>query len=168
MHYTEKLRPKVVPFSRFRHITVYYIHNEKYSPKSYVVNFRTQISSSQSEERTMVFTREKKKKMIRPIRSHRGVWISRQNSRLLMQLAAPLRKHSTRKVLLKEFFWLKKAKNISAIEWNSFVSREDKGDREGIPQYTPYSIGNSSRVIFRIGRKLPRSLRGCFVEVSHD
>ena len=29
------------------------------SPKSYVVNFRTQISSSQSEERTMVFTREK-------------------------------------------------------------------------------------------------------------
>ena len=61
MHYTEKLRPKVVPFSGFRHITVYYIHNEKYSPKSYVVNFRTQISSSQSEERRMVFTREKKK-----------------------------------------------------------------------------------------------------------
>ena len=39
--------------------TFYYIHTEKYSPKSYVVNFRTQISSSQSEERTMVFTREK-------------------------------------------------------------------------------------------------------------
>ena len=37
----------------------YYIHTEKYSPKSYVVNFRTQISYSQSEERTMVFTREK-------------------------------------------------------------------------------------------------------------
>ena len=36
----------------------YYIHTKKYSP-SYVVNFRTQISSSQSEERTMVFTREK-------------------------------------------------------------------------------------------------------------
>ena len=35
------------------------IHTEKYSPKSYVVNFHTQISSSQSEERTMVFTREK-------------------------------------------------------------------------------------------------------------
>ena len=35
------------------------IHTEKYSTKSYVVNFRTQISSSQSEERTMVFTREK-------------------------------------------------------------------------------------------------------------
>ena len=37
----------------------YYIHTEKYSPKSYVVNFRSQISSSQSEERTMVFTCEK-------------------------------------------------------------------------------------------------------------
>ena len=38
---------------------LYYIHTEKYSPKSCVINFRTQISSSQSEERTMVFTREK-------------------------------------------------------------------------------------------------------------
>ena len=37
----------------------YYIHTEKYSPKSYVVNFRTHISSSQSEERMMVFTRDK-------------------------------------------------------------------------------------------------------------
>ena len=45
---------------------VYYIHTEKYSPKSYVVSFRTQISSSQSEERTMAFTREKND--IRPIR----------------------------------------------------------------------------------------------------
>ena len=66
---------------------VYYKHTEKYSPKSYVVNFRKQISSSQSEERTMVFTRAKMirpikiandvfsrgRKMIRPIRSHRGV-----------------------------------------------------------------------------------------------
>ena len=38
---------------------IYYIHTEKYSSRSYVVNLRTQISSSQSEERTMVFTREK-------------------------------------------------------------------------------------------------------------
>ena len=35
-----------------------YIHTEKYSPKSYVVTFHTQMSSSQSEERTMAFTRE--------------------------------------------------------------------------------------------------------------
>ena len=45
-----------------REILIYYIHTEKYSPKSYVVNFRTQISSSQSEEQTMVFTREKNDK----------------------------------------------------------------------------------------------------------
>ena len=33
----------------------------------------------------------------------------------------PLRTHSTRKVLLKEFFSLKKVKNISEMEWNNFV-----------------------------------------------
>ena len=59
--------------------------------------------------------------MIRPIRSHSGVRVSRQNSRLLLQLAAALRTHSTRKVLLEEFFSLKKVKNISEMEWNSFV-----------------------------------------------
>ena len=50
-----------VVFSKLEllHSVFYYIHTEKYSPKSYVVNFRTQISSSQSEERTMAFTREK-------------------------------------------------------------------------------------------------------------
>ena len=37
---------------------LYFLHTEKYSPKSYVVNVRTQISSSQLEERTMVSTRE--------------------------------------------------------------------------------------------------------------
>ena len=42
-----------------------------------------------------------------------------------------------------------------------------KGTEKESP-YTPCSIGNSSRVIFRIGIKLPRALRGCFVEVSHD
>ena len=46
-----------------------------------------------------VFSRVRK--MIRPVRSHRGVWVSRQNSRLLLQLAAPLRTHSTRKVYSK-------------------------------------------------------------------
>ena len=35
-----------------------YIHTEKYSPKSYVVTFHTQMNSSQSEERTMAFTHE--------------------------------------------------------------------------------------------------------------
>ena len=60
------------------------------------------------------------RKMIRPIRSHRGVRVSRQNSRLLLQLAAPLRTHSTRKVLLKEFFSLKKWKTFR--KWSGIVS----------------------------------------------
>ena len=51
---------------------------------------------------------------------------------------------------------------------NTCITREDKGDREGIPHMHPIRISNSSRVIFRIGIKLPRVLRGCFVEVSHD
>ena len=45
---------------RSSRIFIYYIHTEKYSLKSCVVNFDTQMSSSQSEGWTMVFTREKK------------------------------------------------------------------------------------------------------------
>ena len=40
-------------------VYIYYIHTEKYSRKSYVVNFHTQMSSCRSEERTMFFTCEK-------------------------------------------------------------------------------------------------------------
>ena len=49
--------------------------------------------------------------------------MSRQNSRLFLQLAERrfAHIHSTRKVLLKEFFLTKKVKNISEMEWNSFV-----------------------------------------------
>ena len=58
-----KFSPKIlfslVRCSNVSHNIFYYIHTEKYSPKSYVVNISTHISSSQSEERTMVFTREK-------------------------------------------------------------------------------------------------------------
>ena len=43
----------------YKFIFLHPLHTEKYSPKSYVVNFRTQVSSSQSEERTMVSTRGK-------------------------------------------------------------------------------------------------------------
>ena len=35
--------------------TVYYIPTEKYSPKSYAINFPTQVCSSQSEEHMMFF-----------------------------------------------------------------------------------------------------------------
>ena len=65
-----------------------------------------------------VFSR--KRKMILSIRSHRGVWVSRQNSHLLLQLASPLRTHSTRKVSLKEFFSLKKWKTFR--KWSGIVS----------------------------------------------
>ena len=101
---------------------LYYVYTEKYSPKSYVIIFRTQISSSQSEEQTMVFTREKsdyvqsesqtmffhvyEKRYIQSEATE--VYEFRKNSRLLLQLAVPLRIHSTRKDLLKEFFSLKK------------------------------------------------------------
>ena len=51
---------------------------------------------------------------------------------------------------------------------DALAPREDKGGREGIPHTHPFFIGNSCRVIFRIGIKLPRGLRGCLVEVSHD
>ena len=51
---------------------------------------------------------------------------------------------------------------------NVHKPREDKVDREGIPPTHPIPYVNSSQVIFRIGITLPRALRGCFVEVSHD
>ena len=60
------------------------------------------------------------RKMIRPIRSHRGVRVSRQNSRLLLQLAAPLRTHSTRKFYSNRVFLAKKVKNIR--KWSGIVS----------------------------------------------
>ena len=41
-------------------VYIYHIHTEKYSQKSYLVNFHTEMSSSQSEERTMFFICEKK------------------------------------------------------------------------------------------------------------
>ena len=95
------------------------------------------MSSSQSEEWTMVFTR--KKKMIRPIRITNDVFFtckkidtSNQKPQRCVSFApkfppflvgcwAPLRTHSRRKVFLKDFFLVKKVKNISEMEWNSSV-----------------------------------------------
>ena len=89
---------KIILYSTPTIFFTYYIHTEKYSPKIYVVNFRTHISSSQSEERTMVFTRERNDTSNQ----------KRQNSPLLLQLAAPLRTHSTRKVVLIQRVFLAK------------------------------------------------------------
>ena len=69
------------------------------------------------------------RKMIRPIRSYRGVWVSRQNSRLLLQLAAPLptlstsvwRMETSDDRFTQRVFLAKKVKNISEMEWNSVV-----------------------------------------------
>ena len=40
-----------------------------------------------------------------------------------------------------------------------------KGTEKASPIHTPF---HRSRVIFRIEIKLPRALRGCFVQVPHD
>ena len=105
---------------------VYYINTEKYLPKSYLVNFYTQTSSTQSEERTMVFTREKYdtsnknsercvRHMIRPIRSHRGV-------RLIQALVACSASSQTlnEESFSRKVFIVIKMKNISKIQNTSW------------------------------------------------
>ena len=134
MPYTEKLCPKVVPSSGFRHITVYYINDGKYSPNSYVANFPTQISSSQSEERTMVFTGRKndtsnqnrercfftcEKNDTSNLKPQRCVSFAPKFPFIAACSAASHtcnEKSFTQRVCLA-----KKVKNISEIEWNSFV-----------------------------------------------
>ena len=98
---------------------IYYLFAEKYSPKSWVVNFDTQMSSSQSEEWTVVFTREKNYTSNQ--QPQRCVSFAPKFPPFLAACWAPLRTHSRRKVFLKEFFLVKKVKNISEMEWNSFV-----------------------------------------------
>ena len=114
---------------------VYYIHTEKYSPKSYVVNFRTQISSSQSEERTMVFTREKNdtsnqnrelcfftcEKNDTSNQKPQG-WVS-----FAPKFPPFIASYSTSSQAFNDnsftqrVFLAKKVKNILEMEWNSFV-----------------------------------------------
>ena len=54
----------------------YYIHTEIYALKSHVVNFRTELSSGQSEERMTFFTCEKHR---RPIRGHERCFFTAAN-----------------------------------------------------------------------------------------
>ena len=94
------------------------------------------MSSSQSEEWTMVFTREKndtsnqnrercfftcEKNDTSNQKPQRCVSFAPKFPPFLAACWAPLRTHSRRKVFLKEFFLVKKVKNISEMEWNSFV-----------------------------------------------
>ena len=61
------------------------------------------------------------RKMIRPIRSHRGVWVSRQNSRLFLQLSERRFAHIRgEKFFSKSFFSLKKWKTFQ--KWSGIVS----------------------------------------------
>ena len=113
---------------------IYYIHTEKYSPKSYVVNFRTQISSSPSEERTMVFTREKNNTSNQNRERCFFTWEKNDTFNQKPQRWASFAPkfppfiaacsaagtHSMRKVLLKEFFSLKKWKTFR--KWSGIVS----------------------------------------------
>ena len=119
-----------------KNIYIYYIHTEKYSPKSCAVNFVTQMSSSQSEEWTMVLTREKsdtssqnrarciftcEKNDTSNQKPQRFVSFATKFQPFLAACWAPLRTQSRREVFLKRFFLVKKVKNISKMEWNSFV-----------------------------------------------
>ena len=114
---------------------IYYIHTEKYSPKSYVVNFRTQISSSQSEERTMVFTREKndtsnqnrercfftcEKNDTSNQRPQRCVSFTPKFPPYIAACSAASHTFNE-KSCTQRVFLAKKVKNIPEMEWNSFV-----------------------------------------------
>ena len=92
----------------------YYIHTEKYSPKSYVVNFRTQISSSQSEERTMLFTHEKNDTSNQ--KPQRCASFAPKFPPFIAVCSAASHAFNEKSVTQR-----KKSKNISEMEWNSFV-----------------------------------------------
>ena len=110
------------------------IHTEKYSPKSYVVNFRTQISSSQLEERTMVFTRDKnntsnqnrercfftfEKNDTSNQRPQRCVSFASKFPPFIAACSAASHTFNE-KSFTQRVFLAKKVKNISEMEWNSF------------------------------------------------
>ena len=118
------------------YLRIYYINTEKYSPKSYVLNFSTKISSSLSEERTTVFTRQKN--MIRPIRIANDFFFTCEKNdtsnrkpqrcvnfapKFLPFIAASSASSHTfnEKSFTQRIFLAKKVKNISEKEWNSFV-----------------------------------------------
>ena len=100
------------------------------------------MSSSQSEEQTMFFTREKKRirpirsandisscarEMIHPIKSQSDVWVSRQNSCLLHVRASQDFAHIQRENLyveaIKKSFTRRKVKSETSckLKWNSLV-----------------------------------------------
>ena len=114
---------------------IYYIHTEKYSPRSYVVNLRTQISSSQSEERTMVFTREKNDTSNQNreqcfFKCEENDMSNQKPQRCVSFVpkflpfiaACSAASHTfNEKSFTQTVFLAKKVKNIAEMEWNSFI-----------------------------------------------
>ena len=112
-----------------------YTYSEKYSPKSYVVNCRTQISSSQSEERAMVFTREKNDTFNRnrercfftcekndTSNQKPQRWVSFAPKFPPFIAACSTASHTFKeKSFTQRVLFAKKVENISEMEWNSFV-----------------------------------------------
>ena len=113
----------------------YYTHTEKYSPKSYVVNFCAQISSSQSEERTIVFTREKndtsnqnrercfftcEKNDTSNQKPQRCVSFAPKFPPFIAACSAASHTFNE-KSFTQRVFLAKKVKNIPEMEWNSFI-----------------------------------------------
>ena len=119
----------------YKFIFLHPIHTEKYSPKSYVANFRTQISSSQSEERTMVFTREKNDTSNQ--NRERSFFTCEKNDTSNRKpqryasfapkfppflAACSAASHTfNEKSFSRRVFLVKKVENISEMGWNSFV-----------------------------------------------
>ena len=82
---------QLLTFKRCELFFFYYMHTEIYSVKSYVVNFHTQMSSSQIRIANDFFSCARK--MVRSIKSHMAVWVSRHNTafrRRTLQLVTPL------------------------------------------------------------------------------
>ena len=99
-------------------------HTEKYSAKSFVANFHTQMSSSHSEERTMIFTSEKKwyvqSEATAEVREFRAK-IPAFNRRLQCPLQRRFADIQRGKFFSKIFSGKKKWNTSRKLEWNSFV-----------------------------------------------
>ena len=104
---------------------LYYIHTEKYSPKSYVLNFRTQISlANQRSERW--FSDVKKNDTSNQNRERCFfTWELKFGAKIPAFYCSLLSGAShtfNEKSFTQRVFVAKKVKNISEMEWNSFVS----------------------------------------------
>ena len=129
-----KERRLPIKTSEISGILLYYIHTEKYSPKSYVVNFRTQlVLANQRSERWFshvkrmippiriandVFSRVRK--VIRPIRSHRGAGFAPKFSPFIATCSSASHTFNE-KSFTRRVFLAKKVKNITVMERNRFM-----------------------------------------------